>query len=177
MGCGYELTRMGEFDDILEANACYAESFSLAGLPAPAAKQLGVLTCIDSRIEPLAMLGLAPGDAKIFRNAGARVTRDVLRTLSIASHLLDVRRIMLVAHTDCAMATSDDDLRARMLEDDPRPQVEQLDLHAVGVDQLATLRVDLELLIDSGVLAPGTVVGAFRYDVETGLLAPVAESD
>src|SRR5262245_37473497 len=62
------------FDDILGANRRYAASFGLAGLDARAARGLAVLTCIDSRIEPLAMLGLAPGDAKILRNAGGRVT-------------------------------------------------------------------------------------------------------
>ena len=56
-----------------------------------------MLTCMDSRIDPLAMLGLAPGDAKILRNAGARVTDDVLRTLVLADHLLGVDRVMIVA--------------------------------------------------------------------------------
>jgi carbonic anhydrase len=164
-----------DFHDILEANAEYARSFDLQGLQAPAARELGVLTCIDSRIEPLPMLGLRPGDAKIFRNAGARVTRDVLRTLSIASHLLAVRRIMVVAHTDCAMATTDDELRARMLA--VHPELEDaafdLELRAAGSDPHATLRSDLERLRSSGVLAPGTVVGGFEYDVHTGLLRPL----
>ena len=93
------------FDDILAANRRYAESFALAGLDPRAARALGVLTCIDSRIEPLDMLGLAPGDAKILRNAGARVTDDVLRTLVLASYLLGVDRAMVVAHTKCRMAS------------------------------------------------------------------------
>lgn len=61
---------------------------------------------MDSRIDPLAMLGLAPGDAKILRNAGARVTEDVLRTLVLATYLLGVDRVMVVAHTGCRMAGS-----------------------------------------------------------------------
>ena len=78
------------FDDVLAANEAYAQGFRLEGLEPVAAKGLAVLTCMDSRIEPLAMLGLAPGDAKILRNAGARVTDDVLRTLVLASYLLGV---------------------------------------------------------------------------------------
>ena len=89
------------FADVLAANETYADDFPLPGLPAHAAKGLAVLTCIDSRIEPLAMLGLVPGDAKILRNAGARVTDDVLRTLVLASYLLGVDRAMVIAHTDC----------------------------------------------------------------------------
>ena len=76
--------------------------FHTTGLEARAAQGLAVLTCIDSRIEPLAMLGLRPGDAKILRNAGARVTSDVLRSLVLASNLLGVERVMLIAHTDAA---------------------------------------------------------------------------
>ena len=76
-----------------------------------------MLTCIDSRIDPLAMLGLEPGDAKILRNAGARVTDDVLATLVVARYLLDVERFMVIAHTDCRMvAASEDELH----QGDPR---------------------------------------------------------
>ncbi len=50
-----------EFADVLAANADYVSGFRLAGLEPRAARGLAVLTCMDSRIEPLAMLGLAPG--------------------------------------------------------------------------------------------------------------------
>src|SRR5215210_3598807 len=95
------------FDDVLAANEAYASGFRLRDLEARAAEGLAVLTCMDSRIEPLAMLGLQPGDAKILRNAGARVTDDALRTLVLASYLLGVDRAMVVAHTHCRMAAED----------------------------------------------------------------------
>jgi carbonic anhydrase len=105
------------FADVLAAKETYAAGFALRGLQARAAKGLAVLTCIDSRIEPLAMLGLRPGDAKILRNAGARATDDVLRTLVLASYLLGVDRAMVIAHTDCRMATgSEDDVHAAVRE-------------------------------------------------------------
>src|SRR5271155_6042481 len=88
----------------MTANAEYAAHFALAELPATAAKGLAVVTCMDSRIDPLGMLGLKPGDAKILRNAGARATRDVLRTLVLATYLLGVNRVMIVAHSNCRMA-------------------------------------------------------------------------
>ncbi|CAN5447081.1 hypothetical protein BH23ACT7_BH23ACT7_25390 [soil metagenome] len=76
------------FADVLSANAAYAQQFDLGGLPGRAARGLAIVTCMDTRIEPLRMLGLRPGDAKILRNAGGRVTDDVLRTLVLAVHLL-----------------------------------------------------------------------------------------
>src|SRR4051812_23416288 len=69
------------FADVLDANRAYASGFPLAGLEPQAARGLAILTCMDSRIEPLALLGLVPGDAKILRNAGARITDDALRSL------------------------------------------------------------------------------------------------
>ncbi len=99
---------MSAFDAELSANAEYAASFADADLPGPAARGLAVVTCMDSRIDPLGMLGLTKGDAKILRNAGGRVTDDVLRTLVLAAHLLSVDRVLIAQHTDCRMAKVDD---------------------------------------------------------------------
>src|SRR5690606_41676244 len=93
------------FDDVLAANEDYVRSFDLAGLQPVAARGLALVTCMDSRIEPLDMLGLKPGDAKILRNAGARVTDDTLRTLVLAVYLLGVNRVIVLPHTRCKMAS------------------------------------------------------------------------
>src|ERR1700753_1880511 len=93
----------------MAANADFATFFELAPLPATAARGLAVVTCMDSRIDPLSLLGLKKGDAKILRNAGARVTDDVLRTLVLAVHLLEVRRVIVSAHTDCRMSKVTDE--------------------------------------------------------------------
>jgi carbonic anhydrase len=155
------------FADVLAANEAYARSFPLQGLQARAAQGLAVLTCIDSRIEPLATLGLVPGDAKILRNAGARVTSDVLRTLVLASHLLGVDRVMVIAHTDCRMTGSEENVHAAV-RDVGGPDTRQLDF-LVTDDQEATVRADVDLLRSSHYLTH-LRVGGFRYDVETGRL-------
>ena len=135
---------MGGFDDVLAANEEYARRFSLGGLTGRAGKGLAVLTCMDSRIEPLQMLGLAPGEAKILRNAGARVDDGVIAALALAHERLDVTRAMVVAHTDCA---------------------------AVGPEEREeTLRGDVARLRSE--LAP-VEAGGFVYDVATGRLTPL----
>ena len=96
------------FSDVLRANENFSASYQSADLRGRARRGLAVLTCMDSRIDPLGMLGLVPGDAKILRNAGARVTEDVLRTLVLAAYLLGVSRVMIVAHTDCRMTVDDE---------------------------------------------------------------------
>src|ERR1700682_2863212 len=80
------------FDDLLAANRRYRTAFHDSSGAGTAAKGLAVLTCIDSRIDPLALLGLRAGDAKILRNAGTRVTSDALRSLILATNLLGVTR-------------------------------------------------------------------------------------
>jgi carbonic anhydrase len=157
----------GTFADVLAANERYAEDFRLRGLAPAAAKGLAVVTCIDSRIEPLAMLGLGPGDAKILRNGGARVTDDVVRTLVVATYLLDVRRIMVIAHTDCRMTGTDDELRAAVAKAGG-PDTRGLALLAAA-DPHVTVRGDVEKLRTSALL-PRVEVGGFLYDVHTGRL-------
>lgn len=156
------------FDDILEANSRYAAGFKLAGLDPTAAKGLGVVTCIDSRIEPLAMLGLVPGDAKILRNAGARVTDDVLRSLVLATNLLGVDRICIVAHTQCRMAgTSDEEIRGALGN---TPDAAAMEFLAIN-NQLETLSADVALVRDCSLIPANTAVAGFIYDVGSGLLA------
>ncbi|MGN6598486.1 MAG: beta-class carbonic anhydrase [Actinomycetes bacterium] len=105
------------FDDVLAANRTYSTDFEFGSVEGRAAKHLLVLTCMDSRVDPFGMLGLRPGDAKILRNAGARVTDDVLDTIVIAQHLLDVDRVMVIAHTKCRMASgSADDVHAAIAD-------------------------------------------------------------
>jgi carbonic anhydrase len=113
------------------------------------------------------MLGLDPGDAKILRNAGARVTSDVLRTLVLASHLLGVDRVMLIAHTDCRMTGTEEEVHLA-LRDAGAPGALELDF-LVTEDQQETVRDDVELLRSSPYLTH-VRVGGFRYDVETGRL-------
>lgn len=160
-----------DFADVLAANRSYTETFALQGLQAVAARGLAMVTCMDSRIEPLAMLGIGPGDAKILRNAGARVTDDVLRTLVLAVHLLEVDRIMVVAHTRCKMAEATDE---QMLETLAAHGLDAraLDFHLID-DQEATLRHDVEKVDAWPFLRSDVAVGGFLYDVDTGTLRRV----
>ncbi len=160
---------MGAFDDVLEANAQYCERYRDRQLQGRAAKGIAVVTCMDSRIEPLPMLGLQIGDAKILRNAGGRVTPDVLRTLVLATHLLGVDRVLVVEHTQCRMASAtDDQVHAAILESSGI-DTRSLDFETMA-DQLGTLTTDVQRVRSSPYLPAGVTVGGFLYDVQTGAL-------
>jgi carbonic anhydrase len=137
-----------------------------------AARGLAVLTCIDSRIDPLAMLGLRAGDAKIIRNAGARVTDDALRSLVLAVNLLGVTRVCVVQHTNCAMVESTEaDIHAR-IEAQRGVSAADWDFRAT-TDQRATMRADIALIGSCPLLPPDLEVGGFIFDVHSGALVPL----
>jgi carbonic anhydrase len=159
------------FADVLAANESYVARFDRAGLTGRAAKGLAVLTCMDSRIDPLAALGLEPGDAKILRNAGARVTDDVLRTLVLASYLLGVERVMVMAHTDCRMVGGSDDEVHEAIRAGGGPDTRSLAFQ-VTHDQEKTLAADVQRIRSSPYLR-SLEVGGFVYDVRSGRLTRV----
>jgi carbonic anhydrase len=156
------------FADVLAANDVYAAEYRLGGLEARAARGLGVLTCIDSRIDPLGMLGLSPGDAKILRNAGARVTDDVLRTLALASYLLGVERVMVVAHTGCRMAGGSEEDIHDAIRDAGGPDTRSISFMTTS-DQEEALREDVQR-VRSWPFLGAVTTGGFMYDLDTGRL-------
>ncbi|HET6626072.1 MAG TPA: carbonic anhydrase [Nocardioidaceae bacterium] len=157
------------FDDLLAANQKYAETFALSGFDGVAHAGVALVTCMDSRIDPLGIVGLRPGDAKIFRNPGGRVTEQALEALVLGVHLLNVNRILVMPHTKCAMASSSqDELRRRVGES--AGQDASWQTFGVVPDQQAALADDVRK-VRAHPLIPDTVrVGGFLYDVDTGLL-------
>jgi len=163
------------FDELLQANASYAVGFALRGIPPVAARGFALVTCMDSRIEPLTMLGLLPGDAKILRNAGGRVTPDVLRSLVLATRFLGVSEIAVMQHTDCALAhQSDDDVRTR-LSAEGTVGTETWEFLAM-TDPDEALRSDVARLQGCPQLPVAVRVEGWRYDVGTGRIRRVVPS-
>jgi carbonic anhydrase len=123
---------------------------------------------MDSRIDPLGMLGLSPGDAKILRNAGARVTSDVLRTLVLATYLLGVTRVMIVAHTDCRMTVEKEDAVHQAISKAGGPDTRSLSF-LTSSDLRASLAHDVQKICSSPYLRD-LLVGGFIYHLDSGRL-------
>lgn len=160
------------FADLLTSNGAYQTQFSHAGFDGVAHAGVAMVTCMDSRIEPLEMIGLRVGDAKIIRTPGGRVTPDALVGCILSVHLLGVDRILVVPHTRCAMASGEDsDLIARVRAETGE-DLSDLELGA-SRDQQTRLAEDVDRLRDHPHLAGRVLVGGFTYDVDTGVLAQV----
>ena len=127
---------------------------------------------MDSRIDPLAVVGMSPGDVKILRNAGARVTDDVLRTLVLATHLLGVERVLVMPHTDCRMAKGDESDIHRLIAE--RSGIDTTSVRFATVsNQQQQLIDDVAAIRDYRLLPSALVVAGAIYDVHSGVLATV----
>ncbi len=156
------------FDDLIAANRRFAAGFAWRDVPREAARGLAVVTCMDTRIDPASIFGFTVGDAKVLRNAGGRVTPDMLRSLTLATAMLGVRFVVVMHHTRCALAHCDErSLRALL----PAPQAAAVEWDLLGMpDPDAALAADVGAVWSCASLAPGTEVEGWRYDVDTGLV-------
>lgn len=161
------------FADVLAANEAFAETFADSGLTGRAAKGLAVVTCMDSRISPLYLLGMQPGDVKIIRNAGARVTDDVLRTLILATYLLGVDRVLVMPHTDCRMASASESEIHSRIEAEFGVNTRSFEFRTVD-DQQDALITDVVRIRSHPALPKDLIVGGAIYDVHTGRITPMS---
>jgi carbonic anhydrase len=162
--------------ELEEAGRRYAAQFSGQERTREPARRLAVLTCMDSRIDPVAIFGLELGDANVLRNAGGRVTADVLRSLVLATRILGVQSVVVMHHTDCALdGQTEDSVRARVAA-----------AGATGAhswrflampDRDAALRDDVDAVRACPLLPIDLEVAGWRYDVATGQVAMVVPHD
>ena len=160
---------MGDFDDLIAANRQFAQTFDDGGFDGVAQAGVAIVTCIDSRIVPLAMVGLSLGDAKIMRNPGGRVTPQTMDALVLGVHLLGVHRILVIPHTRCAMVIhTEEELRQKVAEATGR-DVSGQSFQTVS-DQQVSLIADVDMVRQHSLIPSSVKVGGFLYDVDTGLL-------
>ncbi len=163
---------MEDFSDLFAANAEFVKAFKSQELTGEARKGLAIITCMDSRIDPLRIVGMQPGDAKILRNAGARVTEDVLRTLVLATYLLNVNRVLVMPHTDCRMASGTEDEIHAAIKERSGVDTRGIEIRTVK-DQVAALNADLVRIKSFPLLPKDLSVTGGIYDVKSGRLNPL----
>jgi carbonic anhydrase len=159
-------------DELLANNELYAGTFGGQHLDLRPTRALAIVTCMDSRLNVFAALGLHEGDAHVLRNAGGVVTDDVIRSLAISQRLLGTREIALIHHTDCGMQKlTDDEFRAELQEATgvaPEFAIESFKDIDANVRQ-SILRVER-----SPFLIHRESVRGFVYDVDTHRLREVS---
>lgn len=160
------------FADVLTANEEFASHYATSELSGWAARGLAVVTCMDSRIDPLRVLGMQAGDVKILRNAGARVTEDVLRTLVLATYLLGVTRVLVMPHTDCKMASGEEADVHLAIKDKFGIDTRSMEFRTV-TDQRSALITDVVRVRSFPLLPSDLVVAGAILDIRSGRLEPI----
>ncbi|MDZ7676618.1 MAG: carbonic anhydrase [Acidimicrobiales bacterium] len=161
---------MSNIDDLLAANATYASTFDQADLATAPKRKLTVVTCMDSRLDVFAMLGLELGEAHIVRNAGGVVTDDVIRSLIISQRTLGTEEIVLVHHTRCGLLGFRDDAIKDEIEAETgiRPSFAMEAFTDVEQDVRQSMG-----RIRTSPLVKHKQVRGFVYDVDTGRITEV----
>ena len=162
---------MDVIDALVANNRAFAASLPEQHLDVRPARRLAIVTCMDSRLDVFAALGLQQGEAHVLRNAGGVITDDVIRSLAVSQRRLGTREVMLIHHTDCGMQSlTDDGFRAELQEATgvaPAFAIESFSDLDADVRQ-SVLRVRRSPFL----LHTGQVRG-FVYDVDTHALREV----
>jgi len=163
---------MSVIDELVANNEGFAASLPTRHLDVEPSRRLAIVTCMDSRLDVFAALGLGDGEAHVLRNAGGGITDDVIRSLAVSQRRLGTRETMLIHHTDCGMQKlTDDGFRTELQEAtgvSPAFAIESFD------DPEADVRQSILRVRNSPFLPHRDEVRGFVYDVDTHALQEVA---
>ena len=166
---------MEVIDQLLSNNAAFAANLPTKHLDKRPSRRLSIVTCMDSRLDVFAALGLGHGEAHVLRNAGGVITDDVIRSLAISQRHLGTREVMLIHHTDCGMLSlSDDGFRAEL-------QKATGVAPAFAIESFRDVDADVRqsiLRVRRSVFVPHRdCVRGFVYDVDTHRLGEVVAEE
>jgi carbonic anhydrase len=162
-------------DDLVANNRVFADSLPTQHLDVNPSRRLAIVTCMDSRLDVFAALGLQHGEAHVLRNAGGVITDDVIRSLAVSQRRLGTREVMLIHHTDCGMQSlTDDGFRAELQEATGVAP-------AFAVESFSDLDADVRQSIlrvrRSAFLLHRDLVRGFVYHVDTHELREIQVAD
>ncbi len=162
---------MDVIDELVANNEAFAASLPAQHLDVRPSRQLAIVTCMDSRLDVFAALGLGDGEAHVLRNAGGVITDDVIRSLAVSQRRLGTREVMLIHHTNCGMQTlTDDGFRAELQEATGVAP-------AFAIESFSDLDADVRQSIlrvrRSAFVPHRDLVRGFVYDVDTHRLREV----
>ena len=163
---------MSYFENFMKANQAYVDLHGTAHLPIKPKTRVAIVTCMDSRLHVAQALGLALGDAHILRNAGGRVTEDMIRSLVISQQQMGTREIVVLHHTDCGAQTFKNEEFAAFLNQELGVDVSGQDfLPFTDVEE--SVREDVALLRQSPLIPDDVEISGAVYDVATGRMTVV----
>ncbi len=151
-------TTGGETADLttlLDRNRSFAEQFAAGDLKISPRISTILLTCLDARVDPAHLFGLALGDAVVMRNAGGRITPAVMGDLGFLGVLAAAfsppgtspRRpeLVVIHHTDCGMSRLTNPAIQGQVAERLGLSVDEVSVMAIS-DPVASVQDDIERL-------------------------------
>ena len=163
---------MSYFEQFMQANQAYVALHGQLNLPIKPKTRVAIVTCMDSRLHVAQALGLALGDAHILRNAGGRVTDDMIRSLVISQQQMGTREIVVLHHTDCGAQTFQNEEFQEHLKTELGVDVSNQDFLPFQ-DVEESVREDMQLLRECPLIPDDVVISGAVYDVDTGRMIEV----
>lgn len=163
---------MSYFEQFMQANQAYVALHGELNLPIKPKTRVAIVTCMDSRLHVAQALGLALGDAHILRNAGGRVTDDMIRSLVISQQQMGTREIVVLHHTDCGAQTFQNEEFQEHLKAELGVDVSGQDFLPFQ-DVEESVREDMQLLRECPLIPDDVVISGAVYDVDTGRMIEV----
>ena len=178
-------------EDVSRANTSYATEFGNKKLlPGSPHKKVAILTCMDVRIDPLAITGFNLGDAHVIRNAGGRASNDAIRSLLVSYKFFGTRDWLVIQHTQCGMASVTDREISNLFAESLEPATKKNDIwknqtadcgseHGLTTDWLTiadldeSVRSDVALIANHPLVSKAISIHGYTYDVQSGYLKMV----
>lgn len=166
---------------LLDRNRRFAEQFKAGNLAIRPRMSTIILTCLDSRVDPTHIFGLGLGDALVIRNAGGRITPEVMRDLAILGVLAANMpgpsamqpELIVMHHTDCGMCRLANAAIQRQVAERLGVGVDEAKAMAI-IDPTTSVQDDIEQLRQTPETPDQLIVSGLVYDVKNGTLNQVA---
>lgn len=171
---------MSDLKPLLERNKAFADTGAHLGLTPIPKHQVIVVTCMDGRIDPAHVLGIALGEALVIRNSGGRVTDEVLQEVAFVGAVTEMMfgedakpfEIAVIHHTSCGSAfLADSDFRATLVATTGADDQALAD--SAVTEPFESVKHDVALLAAWPGLSARATISGHVYDVETGVITTV----
>ena len=172
---------MTVIETLTQRNETYSRTRFSADLKIMPSLKTMIIGCVDPRVDPFDIFGLAPGETAVIRNVGGRITPATLQLMAMLRLVAKASggdlgpgwNLIVLHHTDCGincLAHSPDVLAKHF-------GVSPTDLDALAItDPYKAVAVDVAALKANPLLPGQFLVTGLVYDVKTGQIEIVVPS-
>jgi carbonic anhydrase len=173
---------MSVIDDLTQRNQAFVDSQFNVDLKMLPSMKTVIIGCVDPRVDPADIFGLAPGEAAVIRNVGGRINPATLENMAVVRSVAVAQgkevgpgwNLIVLHHTDCGITPCLHHAPA-LLAKNLGVTVADLDNLAIA-DPYAAVAIDVAALKANPNLPGGFIVTGMVYDVATGKVETVVPS-